>query len=370
VRLQRGLPCLGFVVVHLAWLAGASAEPAPAPPPTTARLQVEAPEGCATRAELAARVALRSSRIRFADGPGPGLLLRARVAREGAGPVAAELAVGEGPGRSGPPRRLTAQSCADAVDALALMITILLDPTAGLDARADGGLASDGGGSRAAAAPTPPESPPARPVAAREPPAPEPPPASQPPPQVEARAPPAPAAGPAPPAVRRLGAGVSARAVSGPAPGLMPGVELHVGLAIDRASIWSPAVRLSAAHHWLSGWVTPGGTADFALDALGLDLCPARLRLGAVSVHGCATGAVGRLTASGSNTFAPESHARPWRSAGGTALLHLSLGAHVELEGHAGASAALVRDTFAFSEAFYRASAVTLTVGLGIALVL
>jgi hypothetical protein len=168
--------------------------------------------------------------------------------------------------------------------------------------------------------------------------------------------------------VRRWGAGASLRAVSGPAPRLMLGAAVDIQLAWDRDSIWSPALRLSAAHQALSGWATLGGTAAFALDQVEAQLCPIDLGAARVGLRGCAAGAAGRLTASGSDTFSAESHARLAASAGAAAVLNVALTGHLAVTGEAGAGYALRRDAFEFSPAiFYRVPALTWATSLGLA---
>jgi hypothetical protein len=168
--------------------------------------------------------------------------------------------------------------------------------------------------------------------------------------------------------VRRFSAGASARGIVGPAPRIMPGLGVELLFALDRDSIWSPALRLAGAHHGLSRWMTAGGTANFTLDTAQIDACALRLGLGRLSLRGCATGVAGRLTASGADTFEPESHARFYAAAGGTALLALGLGDRVEITGSVGVLANLVRDAFEFTEVFHKVPAVTTALGLGAAL--
>src|SRR4051794_16509342 len=96
---------------------------------SAARLDVDAAPSCSTRDELIARVAARSTRIRFVS-DGAGLpVMSARIAAGPKGSVVAELTVVEPDGRRFA-RRLEAPSCAAATDALALVVAITLDPGA------------------------------------------------------------------------------------------------------------------------------------------------------------------------------------------------------------------------------------------------
>jgi hypothetical protein len=390
-----------------------------------ARLELQAVAGCATRRALVDRVGLRSPRVRLLDRaePGPsGPVLRVKIARDLAGAVSGELTIIPPSGRRST-RRLTAVTCDEAIDAVALMIAILLDPGAAPDARSGQEIGAGERGSLragpASIAPPPPSAPvqrtkvAPRPIAKpdvvttreqqrdREPAraAPAPPasasPGTAPAPSIEAAwlaspaqrpaaGSPAPAPSPSPPTIRatprepararpsapgrrRLSAGAALRGISGPAPRLMPGVAIDLSLAFERDSLWSPAVRLAAAHDALSGWSAPGGTADFALDSLQLDLCPLGLRTGRVRVRACASGMAGRLVARGSDTYGPQSHARPFIALGGTVAAALGLGSRLELQGALGVGATRTRDAFEFgSQVFYRESALTLTLGVGV----
>jgi hypothetical protein len=128
----------------------------------------------------------------------------------------------------------------------------------------------------------------------------------------------------------------------------MPGILVTGLVAFDRASIVSPAVRLSAAHVWTSGLIEPGGTAALKLELIGLDLCPIALRSRIWSARGCAFGQAGALSASGTHTFSPRSTTRPFASLGGSALLDAALPASLDAEFAVNASRALIRDELAF----------------------
>jgi hypothetical protein len=175
---------------------------------------------------------------------------------------------------------------------------------------------------------------------------------------------------PAPPVLptrRSLRARVAGRVISGPAPHPMPAAAIGLVAALDRPSLWSPEVRLTAEHGWQNGLAEPGGTASFALDALALDLCFLRLSVAAVDLRGCASATAGRLWASGSDTYSPASQARPFLALGGAAILEIALGRWVELAGSVEAADTPIRDAFEFSpDVFHRVSATTLTFDLGL----
>jgi hypothetical protein len=306
-----------------------------------AHLEVDAQPSCSTRDELVARVAARSTRIRFVDDAAGVPTLTARI-EAGFRGVVAQLDVVEPDGRKFS-RRLEAPSCAAATDALALVVAITLDPSA---------VASE--------AAKPPETSPSASTSAR-------------PPETTARdtqtEPEPESVSPPAPARRRLTVAVLAEAVSGPAPTLMAGVALEGEASFERASIWSPAAVLTLGHLWSGAATEADGTADFSLDLLTLDLCPVRIGVFALEARACAAGSLGRLTAQGSNTYSPMSAARPFASAGATARLVLPLGSRVAIRARFGAGAPLWRDAFEFiPNVFHRVASVTLMgdVGVGV----
>jgi hypothetical protein len=350
-------------LLTLALASGARAQPQA--PAATARLEVEAAPSCSTRDEILARVAARSTRIRFVhDGTGLPILF-ARIEPGPRGAVTAALTVTDPDGRKFA-RRIEAPSCAAATDALALVVAITLDPSAataetsgvGDTARSIGGATGveAHGAGKGAPAPTAAATPPS-PVS-----------------EAALSAEPAPDGGgdageEAGPAVRRVTAAVGAAAISGPAPILMPGIALEATFALDRASALSPALVVTLAHVWSGGLKESGGTAEFTLDLVGLDACPVRLILLRLEARACAVGTLGRLAARGSNTYEPRSVARPFAAAGGTVRLALPLASHVEVRARFGAAATLWRDAFEFTPVvFHRVASVTLVgdVGIGV----
>jgi hypothetical protein len=149
----------------------------------------------------------------------------------------------------------------------------------------------------------------------------------------------------------------------------MPGVGLELLVAWDGASLWSPALRMSAAHYWLSGLAETGGTADFALDAGSLDLCALRLGSDALLLRVCANAQAGRLHAEGSRTFSPQSRSRPFAVLGGSSLFMATLSARLSANAAFSVGRTLVADEFVLaSNVFYRVPAVSLGFGLGLAL--
>ena len=340
--------------------AAASGEPAV----TTARLEVQALPDCTTREELAARVAARSRRINFDDGGTGGPTVRASIARQPRGGATGELVIVQPEGKRSS-RRLSAASCPEATDAIALIIALTLDP---MSAAASASSAPP----KTANEPprTPPAAAPARqPAPARS--------AETPTgPQQEASPSPSPdreasiaASPPAPPVVaqRRFGGGAAAQELFGLAPGALPGLGVYLIAALDRDALWSPALVVAGTHSWSNGLLEPGGTAAFTLDAITLDACALRLHVAPFEARACGTALYGRLGATGSDTYSGATAARPFAAAGGALLLSLKLGRMFELSGRFGASASLIRDSFAFTPAvFHHTAAVTIAAGLGL----
>lgn len=339
-----------------------------APPAATVHLELSAAPDCATASQLVARVVARSTRIHF-GGSGAGTFeLRVEIAPGPNDTQIGRLSLVDPSGRRSN-RRLTAPSCAETVDAVALVAVISLDPSYAPppDAPVVRELGAAAGAAPSAAGAPPvsaeraerdrPRASPSAPLASQR----------TPPDLPEGPAADQPMAPPAQPTRRRLRARAAGRVISGPAPHPMPAVAIGLVAALDRPSIWSPEARLTAEHGWQNGVDEPGGTASFALDALALDLCFLRLSVAAVDLRGCATATAGRLSASGSDTYSPASQARPFLAVGGAAILEIALGRWVELAGSVEAADTPIRDAFEFSpDVFHRISAMTLTFDLGI----
>ena len=341
MRLER------FALALLGLLPPAAAlGQAPAP---AARLEVDANPACSTRDELVARVAARSTRIRFVNDAAGVPALAARIEVGPRGGVVAALTVVEPDGRRFS-RQIEAPSCAAATDALALVVAITLDPSVATADASKGSSPSDNGTSAPGA---PPLAPP-----------PAPPPPGETAPTVSTGSTPAPG-----PVLHYITAGVTGEVISGPAPTLMPGFGIEVQAGLERASIWSPALMLSLAHAWRDDVKEAAGTAAFSLDLVSLDLCPARVVVLRVEARLCAAGSAGRLTGAGSETFEPRSVARPFATAGGAARLAFPFGGRFQLGARVGAGGTLWRDAFQFTpDVFHRVASVTLVgeVGVGV----
>ena len=324
-----------------------------APQATKARLELRGVPDCISRSEVAARVAARSSRIQFVDEAAISATVALTSAR--AGNVVAELAL-TAAGIEPAPRRIVARSCAEAADAIALMIAVTLDPTlkrksatgaAGADT-AGGGSASPDVGTTPA---TPPTEKPDQPVKGPEPPV-----------IVEPAAPVAPE-----PARRRFGAYVAGETTFGPAPAVMPGIALHGMAALERDGVWAPALFVGLTHAWRSDLSQSNGAASFTLDAATVDVCPLRFGGSLLAARPCASALVGRLASTGSDTIDGASAARPFGAAG--AALTATFGTTVELYARLGIGVTLLRDAYEIGgTTFHRAGRITTTASLGVGL--
>jgi hypothetical protein len=352
----------------------ANAAPDVAVPP--ARLEIRAPSRCTTLGELKARVAARSPRVQFTDDAA--LTAQATFTTPRPGAVVADLVLA-GPGSKPSSRRLVARTCADAVDAVALIIAVTLDPAASKTGRPTTAAESESRGE------------PVPPVAAASTstsrPAPAPTPSA--PKRTEAPA----AIEPLPPkrteadvkadldtkvkdsASRasladsrlRFGAHLSGQTIFGPAPSFMPGVSLYTIAVLERQTLWSPALLVGVSHVGRSGLAKPGGTASFTLDAASVDACPLRLSVATLEARACAAVLLGRMTADGSDTENEATSRRMFMVTGASAVLTTGLGSVFEVVARLGMGVTLVRDSYAFSSSvFHQADRLTTSASLGI----
>ena len=312
--------------------------------PTKVRLELRGAAECLSRGDLAARVASRSARIQVVDDAA--IYARVDVTSAHPGNVAAELVLAPS-GAEQPPRRFVARSCAEAADAIALIIAVTLDPTLKRTSPdgAGGAVATEGAADRAAPAAKPIEQ-----AAAVVSPA-------------IAAAPPASAA----PTRRRFGVSAAGQIIVGPAPAVMPGIAIAGMAALDRAGLWAPALFVGATHAWRNDLAETGGNASFTLDAASVDACPLRVGAAWFVARPCAAALVGRLSTTGTNTQRGASDARPFATAG--VAVAASVGTTVEVTARVGLGVTLLRDSYEFGGAtFHRAGAITTTASLGVGL--
>jgi hypothetical protein len=298
---------------------------------------------------------------------GSGLVIRARFSPARSGGVTGDVTLAR-PGTTPSSRHVVADSCAEAADAVALIIAVTLDPaSAKQPEHGAGGASADARPAETAAAAAQKNgsaddasrSPPAKPKDEGTPAG-----ATS---STEEREPkhPAGSAGRA-----RWGLEFAGQAFVGPAPGVMPGIALYAMLGVERPSSWSPVALLGATHAWRSDLEEPGGTASFMLDAASLDACPLLFRTSVLETRPCASLLGGRLLARATATQNPASEsARPFWVLGAAAVLSAKLVWRLEASARIALGANLVRDSFEFTPVvFHEVPPVSMAASLGIGL--
>lgn len=155
--------------------------------------------------------------------------------------------------------------------------------------------------------------------------------------------------------------------VSGVAPTAMPGLGLAASVSVGNG--WFvPEFRLAATHFFQVTYPADGGDAQFDFDAAHLAVCPIRLGRTEFALRPCATVLGGRIEASGTNTLNPERHTRPLWAVGGSLLATVRPVGVLLVTGEIGLSAPFSRDRFQFDPSeFHQVSSLVVsgTFGLG-----
>jgi hypothetical protein len=307
---------------------------------------------CGDAAEFASRILGRTRHVRFVAS-GEQLRLAVRIEPHGSA-LRANVSF-LSPGKPAVLRKLESPDCDDALDALALVVAI------GVDERWR--ERSTAGGRRGPAprprVQRPPERPaPPAPVDAAGPalepgeaaasfpaitlalPAPAPPPVAPAP----RRAPPVTSA---PQRGLRWAVGAGARWLQGAAPEPLIGAELWLRASWERGSPLSPELGASLAHDRVGGIERAEGSADFALSAAGLELCPLRLGSERLRLQPCIGSTVGWLQATGHRTFRAHTDSSPWLTIGGGAQAMAFVG-KLALRVTAGAAHPFEREGYRF----------------------
>jgi len=329
-------PLLGALLAALP--ARAQDEP-PALPTVDAALELSAPEGCGSEAELATSITRRSDRIRI--DPTSTRRLRIQIRAEGQ-LTRVDLELSQPSGRKAS-RTLRASSCSEALEAAALVAAVSLDPTAS-----------------ALLEPPPPEPPPPEPVKVKPPPPPKKPPPPPPPPEPSERL--------------AVSIGVLGEAVFGPAPRAMFGVAGLAMLGWERDSILSPAIRLRGGADWASEQVSPDtpGIVKFRLTYGAAELCPIRIGIPVIAFLPCAYGAAGRLWAAGRQFPRDNFTSKPWYSVGGSLIALLRPQGPLELQASMSVAYSPRQDSFFLSgpyQEIHTVSPVVWSPGLSIGVV-
>lgn len=358
---------------------------------------------CGSLVELNEQVRRRSPRIHLASAARSGASIKAEMRDLGTGGTEVVLTV---PKTAGQPfsRQIRAQNCEEALEGLALLIVMALDPTAILGEQAPARTASPvSGGPAGGVSRSPKRKVPSRNAVRStdgsergvEPPS-EPPESGTPPdtraPEseepaiektigsvprraeaaeggIEARSTAQPVADPARSGPTRtiFAAGANGIGMIGPAPKVMAGAALSLVWGWDRDSRWSPAIVLVVGHLERNGLTFPGGRADFALDAVQLEVCPLWFGMGRQwRARSCALAMLGALTAKGAQTLTPASHHRLLTVVGGSVALTYQAAWRVEILASVGVGSPLQRYSFQFEPAvFHQVAPIAVMGGLG-----
>jgi hypothetical protein len=289
----------------------------------TTGLVYQAPPECPKEDDFIEQVQRRSARVRFVS-DGSALKQLSVVISASPDKVVGKLRLVEPDGTTRV-RSLNAPTCREAVDGLALIATVSLDPEA---------LASG-----------PPEQP-ARP------------PESPPKPQVTKSAPKKkpdltgqpkkmPREPPEPEWEYAVGAELSSLFASFPQPAL--GGSLFAGAAWQPKHWFSPLVRATFSYYRTSVSEQPQGDANFSLSVGTVSVCPLRVALAQVGeLRPCLFSDTGGLVAWGTHTQAARQHTVLYAGVGASAQASLELGEVLEIIVEGGVGHPLVRDEFVF----------------------
>jgi hypothetical protein len=307
-RLGRGLAAGTALSTALLW-----ARPMRAQDFHPTLLAYKAPSGCPLVGDFQRSVQRRSARIHFVDEGSHDRELSIFLRKEGDFTIG-ELRLIE---QNGTLRQRSVRftTCVEAVEGLALIATVSLDPQALLE--------------NPEPVPETPPSPAPKPVHTAAPPAAPPPPKATPPKK--------------PTLDTEIGAELVLLARALPKPALGGAVFLDVGSSSRH--IFSPSIHVSITHAEQLQRIQAAGNASFTLTLVGLSACPLRIGGDIVVFRPCASVSGGGLHTTSDD---PAARFRPYLSWGQTSTLSLRLGELAEIVGDAGVGVPLIRDTFTF----------------------
>ncbi|HET9955796.1 MAG TPA: hypothetical protein VFQ61_14895 [Polyangiaceae bacterium] len=312
---------LGFLPLFTLGVARAQSAPAIVP----FSLQYTAPQGCPTREDFEGAIVRRAPRAHSTIVGAGVTRFNAELVELGPGRVRGSLRVAQ-PDGAETRRAVDAQSCAQAIDYMALIAALILDPAA-------------------QALPTSPSQPLL--------------PAGEGPSETEARVSPEPtptgaerrleknrtepAASHSKVATTRVRAGawLGGTRESGVAPSAPLGMVLGVEASLDRASSWSPSLQASFLYTARAEEeMQSSGEASFRLIAARLALCPWRSP-GPLRFRACAEFDAGALVVD-----APQAQNMPWLAAGPSLQAEVDTGRVLALRLNLGAHGLLHHDRF------------------------
>ena len=313
-------------------------------------LSYRAPNGCPSAAEFQRSVQRRSSRVRFVAEGSHDRQLSITMRKDG-GFTHGELRLIEVDG-SLRQRHVRFTTCSEAVEGLALIAVVSLDPQALLEPEKPAEPAPG-----PANAPATASTPASTPAPARE--AKPPPTATKLPPNLD----PGPAA---PQKGMQLALGAEFNVAFRALPATALGGSLFVDVAPHSESWFAPLFRGAISHVERRGLSRGDAEANFTLTLLTVSACPLRLASGFLVWRSCAFASGGALHAWGSQTTNLQQRTRPYGALGGSAMLFGQISQSVEIVADLAVGASLVRDSFGFDqEQPWETPALYLSSGIG-----
>jgi len=289
-------------------------------------LAYRASEGCPAVADFQRSVQRRSTRIHFVE-QGPHDRQLSIVMRKDGEATLGELRLVEGDGRASQ-RSVRFTTCAEAVEGLALIAVVSLDPHALLESNDAQPDAAPAPGTEAATPPTT---------------------ATKATPKRD------PAAQDSPPAPQPAKTGVALGAAFNVAPSALPetafGGSVFVDFALPASSLFAPLFRLALSHVERRGLSSVDGPeANFTLTLATASVCPLRLSGGILEFRPCGFASGGMLHAWGSQTTNRQQSTRPYGAVGGALLVSLSASQTIDIVADLAVGTTLLRDSFGFEQ--------------------
>ena len=336
-------------------------------------LEYHAPAACENDAQFFARARSRAPRMRLAR-PDERARMFVVDIEQRSGRTSGRLTVRNPEGRQ-TVREIEARDCSEAVDALALIVALAVNPRA---ADAPAATASPRAADAPPSAVNPPRAdapraaPTAEPIApapAAQPNAPSPSPRPPPATSDSAGAPPesAGAATSADAALWAFRAGVAAWGIGAIAPEPLIGARASGEVLSLAPRVIAPSFRASAGYATHAGFVVDGGTAHFGYAGASFEICPLRLPAsGPLLFRPCALADVGAVFAQGADALNARGDTRPFAALGAGGRVEWALGRRVGLDLDVGCTFPIWRDRFLFgSRSFHQVAWAGAVVSLG-----
>jgi len=289
-------------------------------------LSYRVPDSCPSVADFQRSVQRRSARVRFVEQGAHDRELSIVMRKDGDF-THGELRLTE---RDGSLRQRSVRftTCAEAVEGMALIAVVSLDPQALLEPeKAQPPAAVPATASSSVAVKLPPEE--TKPITV-----------------------PAPSSS-APSSKARFALGGEINFVPSALPATAFGGSLFADLASGSESRWAPLFRIAISHverRGLSSGIGAGAEANFTLTLATLSACPLRLGAGFLELRPCAFVSGGALHAWGSQTTNPQQRTRPYGALGGSLLLFARVTQRVDIIADLALGGTLIRDSFGFDQ--------------------